>query len=213
MQRRSYGQYCSLAKALDLVGDRWTLLILRDLLAGPRRFKDMLKGLPGIGSNLLSSRLKFLEEQGLIAKTDLPAPVSSMGYVLQPRGRDLESALKALARWGVPLLLEKGEDLWRPEWNVLALKARFQGHLARDFNATLLLEIDGYSHYLVVEDGSLSIHEGVPPKADVRVSTTGETFLALFHKGTISLAEAEQAGRVEVEGDRALLARIGTVFR
>src|SRR5690606_41307941 len=100
MAARSYRQFCALAFALDVVGERWTLLIVRELLAGPRRFTDLLDGLPGISPNLLSERLKRLEQQGLLVRRALPPPAASAVYDLTEYGHGLDPALLALGRWG-----------------------------------------------------------------------------------------------------------------
>src|SRR5207249_10868829 len=101
MPKRSYGQFEGLATALDAVGERWTLLLVRELLLGPRRYKDLLEGLPGIGTNLLARRLKELKGAGVIVKRSLPAPAGSSVYELTDSGRALEPDLIELARWGM----------------------------------------------------------------------------------------------------------------
>src|SRR5215217_7201539 len=117
MSRRSYRQYCAMARALDVLGERWTLLIVRELLTGPKRFKDLLGGLPGIGTNLLAGRLKELEGEGLLRRTTLPPPAGSAVYELTGRGRDLEPVLMGLARWGVDLLGEpRPGEAFKPAW-------------------------------------------------------------------------------------------------
>src|SRR5579875_1901967 len=99
---RTYGQYCSIARALDAVGDRWTMLIVRELLLqGACRFTDLKNGLPGIATNLLSARLKELEDAGLVSREDAPPPVATALYSLTADGRALEPVLQALGRWGV----------------------------------------------------------------------------------------------------------------
>lgn len=115
---RTYGQYCGIAKALDTVGDRWTLLIVRELLAlGPCRHTDLRNGLPGIASNLLVDRLRELEEAGLIHREAAPPPVATTLFSLTERGRTLEPVLRELSRWGVPLLREPGgNDTFRTHW-------------------------------------------------------------------------------------------------
>src|SRR5688572_9950283 len=115
--RRRYDQYCSAARALDLVGERWTLLVVRELLLWPRRYTDLAAGLPGIGSGLLASRLKELEAQGLVARRRLFPPASSIVYELTPAGRELEPVLDGLARWGARWLgAPRPEDAIRPRW-------------------------------------------------------------------------------------------------
>ena len=112
MDKRRYGQYCGIAFALDIVGERWTLLIVRDLVLGPKRFKDLLAGLPGIATNLLAQRLKEMEDNGLIEKVALPRPAGSMAYQLTPTGEALEPALMMLGRWGVSVAKPQPGDYY-----------------------------------------------------------------------------------------------------
>src|SRR5437764_13643685 len=97
---RTYGQFCGLARALELVGERWAMLIVRDLLVGPRRFTDLSRGLPRIPTNILSERLKELEDAGVVHRRVLPRPIGSVVYELTAYGADLEDAVKLLGRWG-----------------------------------------------------------------------------------------------------------------
>src|ERR1700761_3530262 len=115
---RSYDQYCSVARALDVVGDRWTLLIVRELLLqGPARFTDLKNGLPGVATNLLSTRLKELEEAGLVAREDAPPPVATTLYSLTDAGRTLEPVLKALGQWGLRYMTdERADDAFSARW-------------------------------------------------------------------------------------------------
>lgn len=115
---RRYGQYCSVARALDVVGDRWALLIVRELLVqGPSRFTDLKNGLPGIATNLLSGRLKDLEEAGIVSRDDAPPPVATVLYSLTPSGRDLQPVLKSLGAWGLrQMTTEDPDDAFLPQW-------------------------------------------------------------------------------------------------
>ena len=127
MARRGYQQYCGLARALDVLGERWTLLLVRNLLLGPQRFTDLLEGLPGIGTNLLANRLRELKSAGLVARRELPPPAGSVVYELTPRGRDLEPTVLALSRWGaVSLGRPRRGETYRPAWLLLSLRALFQ---------------------------------------------------------------------------------------
>ncbi|GAA1120455.1 hypothetical protein GCM10009630_17750 [Kribbella jejuensis] len=115
---RSYGQYCSIARSLDVIGDRWTLLIARELLLqGACRFTDLKKGLPGIATNLLSTRLKELEEAGLITREEAPPPIATTLYTLSETGRTLEPVLKALGLWGLRFMAdERPDDAFQARW-------------------------------------------------------------------------------------------------
>ncbi len=110
MSKRSYDQHCTVAHALDVVGERWTLLLVRELLTGPKRFKDLLWGLPGIGTNLLAARLKALEEHGVVRRGTLPPPAGSGIYELTGLGRSLEPVVVALSRWGSRLIGELQDE-------------------------------------------------------------------------------------------------------
>src|SRR3954465_14659960 len=101
MSKRSYNQHCAMARALDALGERWTLLVIRELLPGPKRYKDLLEGLPGIGTNLLAARLRDLEAAGAIQRRMLPPPAGAVVYELTDSGRELESVVLDLARWGL----------------------------------------------------------------------------------------------------------------
>src|SRR5579859_5066524 len=121
---RSYGQYCGVARALDVVGDRWTLLIVRELISfGPSRYTDLRNGLPGIATNLLVDRLRELEDQGIVEREEAPPPVATVLFRLTPRGRALEPVLKGLAAWAGPTLgrPEHGEE-FRSHWLILPLE-------------------------------------------------------------------------------------------
>ncbi|WP_369215596.1 winged helix-turn-helix transcriptional regulator, partial [Streptomyces flavofungini] len=120
--RRSYDQYCAVARGLDSVGDRWTLLIVRELLAGPRRYTDLHADLPGVSTDVLASRLKDMEQQGLVTRRRLPPPAAASVYELTARGQELLPVLRALAAWGTPALAERGPtDAVRAHWFALPL--------------------------------------------------------------------------------------------
>src|SRR6187200_2882264 len=121
---RSYKQYCAIAKALDVIGDRWNMLIVRELLLqGPCRYTDLQQGLPGIATNLLAERLRDLERQGVISREEAPPPIAASLFRLTPRGLELEDAVYELGRWGEPLMTERdSRDVYRDRW--LALPVR-----------------------------------------------------------------------------------------
>lgn len=124
MAERSYNQFCSIARALDIIGERWTLLIIRDLVLSPRRFKDLLEGLPGIGTNLLSTRLKKLEQNNIVERTILPPPAGTTVYQLTDLGKKLEPVILELTTWGLNIIGKKKDDeLVKEEWKILAKNA------------------------------------------------------------------------------------------
>src|SRR5689334_3903036 len=120
---RSYDEYCAIAKSLDVLGDRWTLLLVRELaLRGPSRYTDLRAGLPGIASNLLADRIRELEQAGVIAREEAPPPVATTLYRLTPRGEELRPLLDELFRWGLPLMVEQApDDAVRSHWLAGAL--------------------------------------------------------------------------------------------
>lgn len=122
---RSYGQYCALARTLDVIGERWTLLIIRELVARDCRYSDLRDALPGIATNLLAERLRHLREHGVVEAYDAPPPVRATVYRLTDRGRDLAPALSALVAWGAPLLTEQAADAFRTHWMALGLPVLF----------------------------------------------------------------------------------------
>jgi DNA-binding HxlR family transcriptional regulator len=125
---RSYRQYCALARALDLVGDRWTLLIIRELFARDARYSDLRDALPGIATNLLADRLRQLQDAGIVESYDAPPPVRAAVYRLTSRGRELRPVLRALVTWGAPLLeTGQGADDFRTQWLVMPLRIVFDG--------------------------------------------------------------------------------------
>src|SRR5918998_1208711 len=141
MTSRSYNQYCGLAYALEIVGERWTLLIVRELIAGPRRFKDLLDGLPGISTNLLSDRLKNLEQQGMISRRVLPPPAGSTVYELTALGQALEKTLLELGKWGsqfVPPSMD-GATVLRLGSYALTFKTFFRPDQAQGVDETYAL--------------------------------------------------------------------------
>src|SRR5918994_1573971 len=122
MPEQGYQQYCALARALDAVGNRWTMLIVRELRPGPRRFTDLVDGLPGISRKLLTERLRDLERDGIITRTELPPPAARQVYELTDDGRDLATALTPLAAWGARRLGERQtEESFRPRWSAVGM--------------------------------------------------------------------------------------------
>ena len=156
MALRSYEQFCALARALDHVGHRWTLLIVRELLLGPKRFTDLRDGLPGIANNLLADRLRQLQADGIVAAAPLPSPAVGTAYVLTDSGRELTDAIHALIRWGGRWMFSgPGEDAFRPGWLALALDALgIGGHL--DEETPIDLIIDGEAVSLMISGGRVA---------------------------------------------------------
>ena len=155
---KTYGEFCSVARSLDAVGDRWALLVVRELLLGPRRYTDLLAGLPGIGTNVLSTRLRELEAEGVVARKRVPAPTPALVYELTAEGRDLKGVLDALAQWGSRRLTGPAgaDEAVEPRWFAGSVAATVdRARLAQ--GSTFALVIDGQQLALRVEgDGVLA---------------------------------------------------------
>jgi DNA-binding HxlR family transcriptional regulator len=209
---KHYDQYCPMAHALSLVGERWSLLIVRELLRGPKRYTDLAGGLPGIGTNILASRLKDLEEGGIVEKRKLPPPAASTVYELTEYGAGLQEALYALARWGARSLgpPTKQDDLYE-DWGLNALPAVFNADEARGLTETYVLKIGEDVFTARIVDGVLDASCGAAADADLVVETDPETFFRLC-AGELEPKDAVKSGRVRLEGDRAAFERCFRVF-
>jgi DNA-binding HxlR family transcriptional regulator len=211
--KRDYGQHCALAKALNVIGGRWTMLIIRELLPGPRRYKDLLTGLPGMGTNMLTDRLRHLEEEGIVERRTLPPPAGSTVYELTENGRSLEAALFELARWGMPLLGERNEDdQLSARWAMLAMKAEHDAEAAQGVNETYEFRIDDQIFSVEVADGDVHVFDGPASAPDVVVTTDTETFYELGADPEAA-GRAVGEGRLRTEGDPEAIARLTAIFR
>lgn len=206
MASRSYREHCGIARALDRVGERWTLLLVRELLyLGPRRFADLRRALPGLAPNLLTRRLRDLEADGLVVRSILPAPASVRVYRLTPRGRALEPVLQALWRWGRAALGDAREaGAVRPELPVMALRAAFRPEDAAGVHETWELQVDDVAIQAVVEDGRMTLRPGMEVTPDVTVTTDAAT-LADVVAGRLDVSDALGSGAMRIEGEPAAL--------
>lgn len=199
---RSYDQYCPLARALDVVGDRWTMLILRELFLSPKRFTDLQLRLQGVAPNLLSSRLKDLQSEGLISRRTLDRPAAIAVYELTDLGRGLNTAMSELARWGVQFLgtYEK-DEAFNIEWLVPVLDEVADREAARGCWEVYEFHIGDSRMWVGVSDGEVSVRAGTAPgPADLVVETDLETFVGLGFE-SISPEDAWRNDRLRVIGD------------
>jgi DNA-binding HxlR family transcriptional regulator len=205
---RSYGQLCGVAKGLDLVGDRWTLLIVRELLIrGACRYTDLRNGLPGIATNLLAQRLRELEAAGLIRSEQAPPPVATTLFGLTERGEALEPVLRALGDWGrADLAVERDGDAYQSHWLVLPLRFYLADAAPADPPIRIQLEPDDEPLVVAAEGGSIRAHVGRVDDPDLRLSGPARPVGRLMLK-RLTLAEARAAG-VVAEGDTRLLDRL-----
>lgn len=212
MANRVYGQYCGFARALEMVGERWALLILRDLFVGPKRFSDLQRGLPGIPSNILTSRLKELEEGGVIQRRALPRPPGGVAYELTEDGRGLEPAIVELSRWGAKHLGEpRPHEVVTKESLVMALRTTFRREAAREVKAGYELRLGDVVIHAIVKNGTVSVGTGSLEKPDL-VIEAGPGIRAVMAQ-EISPDEAIKAKIVRVSGDRKLFAKFAQMFR
>lgn len=211
MSRRCYGQYCGVAYALETVGERWALLLIRDLILGPKRFTDLRRGLPRIPSNVLSARLKELEKAGIIRRRLLPRPSTGIVYELTDYGRELEDIVLRLGLWGARTLGEpRLEDTVNPDSLMLALRATFRPEATRDLQASYELRLGEIVLHARIDKGALEVAEGPLADADL-VLETDLTIRALM-SGELSPGDAVKSGKVRVAGNAELLERFVEVF-
>ena len=205
---RSYGQYCAVAKALDLVGDRWTMLIVRELLLqGACRYTDLQHGLPGIATNLLSERLKELEDHGLMRRAAAPPPVATTLYELTDAGRELEPVLRALGRWGARFMPEPaGNEEFRSHWLAFPV-AEFLRDREPD-GPPAVIEVHTGDQPAIIELGAgrIGTRLGSVPSPDLVLEGDGPTVLGVL-SGMLKLAEARKLG-LRTEGSTNVLRRL-----
>ncbi|WP_030675822.1 winged helix-turn-helix transcriptional regulator [Streptomyces cellulosae] len=202
--RRSYDQYCSAARALDVVGDRWTLLIVRELLAGPRRYTDLHADLPGVSTDVLASRLKDMERDGLTTRRRLPPPGAAYVYELTGRGRELLPVLQALGQWGQAELGERRPtDAVRAHWFALPLLRSLREAGAGEGLVEVRLEEGDFHLYVGSEEGPVYGDGPAPVEPDARLVMDTGTCLEVG-RGELSVADAVRAGRIGVTGDGTL---------
>jgi DNA-binding HxlR family transcriptional regulator len=208
MNARSYNQFCPLAYALDVVGERWTLLVIRELLAGPRRFTDLMDGLPGISTNLLSERLKSLEQHGILSRRVLPPPAGSTVYELTSFGQALEEAVIELGRWGARLLPASLEDDALPSVGscALGIKAFFRPEQAKGVNEIYEWHLGNEALQVQIRNGELQVQPGTTLRPDAVFHTEMPVYLGLF-SGQLKPEVAISKGLVRIEGDPGALSR------
>jgi DNA-binding HxlR family transcriptional regulator len=201
---RSFGQYCGVARALDIVGERWALLVVRELVLGPKRFTDLAAGLPGIGTNVLTSRLKGLEAGGVVKRRALPPPAGSTVYELTPYGRELEPVLLALGRWGaLSMGTRRPEQTLRSGWIGVALRAYVDPDACRG-QGTVEVRLPDAVFHVRLAPGEVAVGDGPVLAPELVIETTNDQLVALLARA-ISPVDAVEAGLLEIHGDRQLL--------
>jgi DNA-binding HxlR family transcriptional regulator len=204
-KRRSYDQFCSVARALDVVSERWTLLIVRNLMLGPRRYSDLMTELPGITTNLLAARLQTMEADGVIARRDeRPAR-----YELTALGAALEPVVVELGRWGANFMDQpRRRDTINAGWGLLALKRRYRGGV----DAVVELRLGERRFELAFEKAHLHVKEREAIRPQLIVAGPLEAFQAWLFKG-FAAADLQRAGKLAVDGDPAVWRAVQGAFR
>ncbi len=202
MTKRSYRQNCALARAIDVMGERWSMLLVRDLLVGPRRFNELARSLKGMGSNLLAARLKELEAAGIIERR--PNDTGGHLYALTSRGQALETTLLAMVRWGLMYGPENQAGFHhQDDWDLLALKALFQPDPAGDLSVSVQFRAEGFVGWMAIDDQQVTMGRGEAPRTDVSVNGTIKDLFT----GPRSLDE------LRISGSSAKLKRFMSAFR
>ncbi|MFI6648372.1 winged helix-turn-helix transcriptional regulator [Streptomyces sp. NPDC050529] len=214
MDQRTYNQYCATARTLDLVGERWTLLLIRELLTGPKRFGDLQKSLRGMGTGLLAARMKHLEREGLAHKVTLPPPARTPAYALTEAGEELGPAVLALARWGTKWAMgeRRENETFHPGWAVLAMEAYFDAEAADGLRAVYEFRVGDEVFHVRVDDGTAEALHGPAQHPDAVVEADDEAFTELA-EGRLRLADAIKNETVSASGDRQALNRLRHLFR
>lgn len=209
MGTKRYRQMCAVAAALDIVGERWTLLIIRDLVNGPKRYNQLLgETLVGIGPNLLASRLQMLTDEGLIEREPVPGDGRGVEYRLTASGEALRPVILGLASWGLSHITSyEPADLVRAEWGILAVEAMVAAGPAPEVDEAYEFRIADHVFCVVCEKGTARVVEGSAPReAALVVDSDPETFIRIG-TGQVSPLDAVLSGKMSITGDSMALSR------
>jgi DNA-binding HxlR family transcriptional regulator/putative sterol carrier protein len=209
--KRTYGDGCAIAHGLDLVGERWALLVVRELLLGPKRFTDLRNGLPNASPNVISERLRELERAGVVKRDKLPPPAGSRVYELTDWGRELEEIVLALGHWAARSPSQPRGAPIGADSVVLALRARFDPDAANGLRASYELRLGEDRFRIAVSDDEIEVARGGADRPDATIDTDPGTLDAVLWDGR-SLADAQRAGDMRIEGDRAAVERLVRLF-
>jgi DNA-binding HxlR family transcriptional regulator len=209
--RRTYGDRCGVARGLDLVGERWALLVVRELLLGPKRFTDLRVGLPHVSPDVLSQRLRELEQAGVVRRRTLAPPAGSRVYELTDWGRELEPVVLALGRWGSQAPVAAADAAIGTDATVIALMTLFEPAAADGLSASYELRLGDDTFRARVAEGRFEVARGTADEADASIETDPTTLAAMLWHGH-RLSAALRSGDVEIAGDRAAATRFLTLF-
>jgi DNA-binding HxlR family transcriptional regulator/putative sterol carrier protein len=209
--KRTYEDGCATAHALDLIGERWALLVVRELILGPKRFTDLRGGLPAISPNVLTQRLLELERAGIVQRRKLPPPAAAWVYELSEWGLELERVIMALGRWAIrsPALMQ-GHPL-SVDALILSFRTMFSSDASDGFNATLEIRIGEDRFRAVVADGEMELTRNAAENPDAVIDADVNTLAAVVYGGR-RFGEAVRSGELRVEGDQAIAKQFLTLF-
>jgi len=209
--RRKYDEGCAVSHALDVIGERWALVVVRELLLGPKRFTDLRAGMPGASPDVLAQRLRELTAAGVVRQRKLPPPAGSHVYELTDWGAELEPVVTNLGRWGsrspsMPFDADRSADSL-----ALSLRALFDRQAAQGFSATIALRLGEHHFRVAVDDGRLELARGDTEQATATLETNVDTLAALLYVGR-RLDDAVRAGELTITGETAVVARFLRLF-
>jgi DNA-binding HxlR family transcriptional regulator/putative sterol carrier protein len=209
---RTYGDGCSIARALDLVGERWALLVVRELLLGPKRYTDLRRGLPNASPNVLSERLRELEGAGVVRRRKLPPPAGSRVYELTDWGLELEQTVISLGRWGARSPTPPSDaPVLSADSIILALRGLFDSGAAHGLRASYELRLGEDRFRIEVGDDGIQTARGGADQADATIDADPDTLNAVLFGGR-SLTDAQRSGKMTIEGDKAAVERFVRLF-
>jgi len=212
MPDHRYQQYCGLARALDVAGDRWTLLVVRELIPGPRRFTDLIDGLPGVSRNLLAERLRGLESDGIVTRQELPPPAARQVYELTDDGRDLAAAITPLIAWGARRLSEREPtDTLHPRWAAVGMTVLADRDAAKGVSETYQFVIGRSAFHFAIDDGSIRLGDGWAEDPAVTWTTDEETWSNIAC-GKLTAPSAADTGALTIHGDARAAKRLRKIF-
>lgn len=210
--KRTYGEACRFAHALDVVGERWSLLVVRELLLGPKRFTDLRTGLPHASPNILTERLRDLEQSAVVRKRRLPPPAASTVYELTEWGRELEPIVTELGAWGARSPIPPETQEIGPDSIVLALASLFDPEAAGDLEATYGLRIGEQSFSVEISAGEVELRRGAPADPEATIAVPDAPTLAAVLTAQLPLADALSSGAAQLEGPKQSAKRFLRLF-
>ncbi len=211
LTKRSYDDGCACAHALDLVGERWALLVIRELLLGPKRFTDLRTGLPGISPNVLTQRLQELEEVDVVRRRKLPPPAATWVYEVTEWGEELEPIIMALGRWGARSNFMSREAQLSVNSLILSFRTMFDPESADGVAATYELRLGEHTFAAVVADNQIEITPGSAHQPDAIIEAEPTTLAGVVYDAH-SITQALRSGGLRIQGDKAAVKRFATLF-